>query len=137
METIRLEVPAEASALRVDRFLSEMLPELSRSAAQKLLEQGMVTLGDKPVKKNQQVVPGDVLQVCLPEPEPIEAVPQDIPLDIVYEDASVVVVNKPRGMVVHPAPGNPDGTLVNALLYHCGSTLSGIGGAFGTVYIGK
>ena len=130
METIRLEVPAEATTLRVDRFLSEMLPELSRSAAQKLLEQGMVTLGGKPVKKNQQVVPGDVLQVSLPEPEPIEAVPQDIPLDIVYEDASVVVVNKPRGMVVHPAPGNPDGTLVNALLYHCGSTLSGIGGAF-------
>ena len=67
--------------------------------------------------------------MTLPEPEPVEAVPQDIPLDVVYEDADVIVVNKPSGMVVHPAPGHPDGTLVNALLYHCAGTLSGIGGA--------
>ena len=130
MEIRSLEVPAAAGAQRADRFLSEALPDLSRSAAQKLLENGAVTVKGSPVKKNQQVTPGMVLEVMLPDPEPIEAVPQNIPLDIVYEDSSVVVVNKARGMVVHPAPGNPDGTLVNALLYHCGSTLSGIGGAF-------
>ena len=130
METIRLELPADASPGRADRVLAELLPELSRSGAQKLLEQGSVRLAGKPVKKNQQLTPGAVLEVTLPDPEPIEALPQNIPLDIRYEDASVVVVNKPRGMVVHPAPGNPDGTLVNALLYHCGSSLSGIGGAF-------
>ncbi len=130
MELRIIEAPVDAGAQRADRFLSEALSELSRSAAQKLLENGAVTMGGKPVKKNQQLAPGAVLEVTLPDPEPIEAVPQDIPLDIVYEDASVVVVNKPRGMVVHPAPGNLDGTLVNALLYHCGHSLSGIGGAF-------
>lgn len=130
MEIRRLEIPAGAAPQRADRFLCEALEGVSRSAAQKLLENGEVTLFGKPVKKNQLLTPGMVLEVKLPEPEPIEALPQNIPLDIVYEDTSVVVVNKPRGMVVHPAAGNPDGTLVNALLYHCGSSLSGIGGAF-------
>lgn len=130
MEIRKLEVLAEAAGVRVDRFLAEQLPDLSRSAAQRLLEQGQVTADGTPVKKNQLVSAGQRLEVALPDPAPIEALPQNIPLNIVYEDDSVVVVNKPRGMVVHPAAGNPDGTLVNALLYHCGESLSGIGGAF-------
>ena len=104
------------------------MPELTRSAAQRLLEEGLVTLGGVPVKKNRRTEPGEVYAALLPEPELPEPEPQDIPLDIVYEDADVVVVNKPRGMVVHPAPGHPDGTLVNALLWHCGASLSGVGG---------
>ena len=88
-----------------------------------------MTLAGRPVKKNYKTAPGDVLAVALPEPEPVDAVPQDIPLDVVYEDGDVIVVNKPVGMVVHPAAGHPDGTLVNALLYHCGESLSGINGA--------
>ena len=81
------------------------------------------------VSKSYKLAGGEDIAVTLPEPEPVEAVPQDIPLDVVYEDADVIVVNKPSGMVVHPAPGHPDGTLVNALLYHCAGTLSGVGGA--------
>jgi len=87
-----------------------------------------VTLGGSPVKKNYKTAPGDVLEAVLPDPEPVAILPQNIPLDVVYEDADVIVVNKPVGLVVHPAPGHPDGTLVNALLYHCGDSLSGING---------
>ena len=104
------------------------MPELTRSAAQRLLEEGRVTLGGAPVKKNRRTEPGEVYAAELPEPELPEPAPQEIALDIVYEDEDVVVVNKPRGMVVHPAPGHPDGTLVNALLWHCGESLSGVGG---------
>ena len=85
-------------------------------------------LGGAPVNKKDKVVPGKIYAIDLPDPQPIEARPQNIPLDVVYEDQDVIVVNKPTGMVVHPAPGHPDGTLVNALLYHCGESLSGIGG---------
>ena len=81
------------------------------------------------MRKNDRLAPGQELEVQLPDPEPVEIVPQDIPLDVVYEDDDVIVVNKPKGLVVHPAPGHPDGTLVNALLHHCGDSLSGIGGA--------
>ena len=116
-------------AERVDAFLARAVPELTRSAAQRLLEQGAVTLGGEPVKKNRRCEPGEVYCVTLPDPEPVDAVAQAIPLDVVYEDDDVIVVNKPVGMVVHPAAGHPDGTLVNALLYHCGSSLSGINGA--------
>jgi 23S rRNA pseudouridine1911/1915/1917 synthase len=102
---------------------------LTRSAAQKLLEQGKVTTpAGKALKKNARLEPGDVLLVEVPEPEPLDVEPENIPLDIVYEDEDVVVVNKPVGMVVHPAAGHTDGTLVNALLYHCGKSLSGING---------
>ncbi|RHR08156.1 RluA family pseudouridine synthase [Pseudoflavonifractor sp. AF19-9AC] len=126
METKTLT--ADQAGERLDAFLARSLPDLTRSAAQRLLEEGAVTLGGKPAKKNTKTAPGDVVEVTLPEPQPVEVVPQNIPLDIVYEDADVIVVNKPVGLVVHPAPGHPDGTLVNALLYHCGTSLSGING---------
>lgn len=123
-----IEITAEESGERIDALLARLVPELTRSAAQRLLEEGLVTLRGVPVKKNRRTEPGEVYAALLPEPELPEPEPQDIPLDIVYEDADVVVVNKPRGMVVHPAPGHPDGTLVNALLRHCGESLSGVGG---------
>ena len=126
METLRLT--ADRAGERADAFLARCVPGLTRSAAQRLLEEGAVTLGDRPVKKNYKTAPGDVLEAVLPDPEPVAILPQNIPLDVVYEDADVIVVNKPVGLVVHPAPGHPDGTLVNALLYHCGDSLSGING---------
>lgn len=113
---------------RADAVLSTQIPGLTRSAAQRLLEEGRVTLEGRPVKKSARLEPGQVLMVSPPQPQPVEAVPQDIPLDVRYEDDDVIVVNKPVGMVVHPAPGHADGTLVNALLYHCKNSLSGIGG---------
>lgn len=121
-----LELTADR-AERVDLFLSRSL-ELTRSAAQKLIEGGAVTLAGAAVKKNRLAFPGEVYTVCLPDPQPLDVLPQNIPLSVVYEDDDVIVVDKPVGMVVHPAPGHPDGTLVNALLYHCGNSLSGIGG---------
>jgi len=124
-----LTLTADRDGERADQLLARLLPQLSRSAAARLLEGGGVLLAGAPVKKNYRAAAGDVLTVLLPDPEPIEAVPQDIPLDVVYEDGDVIVVNKPVGMVVHPAAGHPDGTLVNALLYHCGKSLSGINGA--------
>ena len=127
MEPILLR--ADRDGERADQFIARLVPELTRSAAQRLLEEGAGALAGRPVKKNYKTAPGDVLAVALPEPEPVDAVPQDIPLDVVYEDGDVIVVNKPVGMVVHPAAGHPDGTLVNALLYHCGESLSGINGA--------
>lgn len=126
MRTLTLTV--DQGGQRADALVARLAPELSRSAVQRLLEAGAVTLGDRPLKKNDKPAAGAVLTVTLPDPEPVEIVPQNIPLDIVYEDDDVIVVNKPVGLVVHPAPGHPDGTLVNALLYHCGSSLSGING---------
>ncbi|OUQ75118.1 RluA family pseudouridine synthase [Flavonifractor sp. An100] len=126
METRTLT--ADQAGERADALVARLIPDLTRSAAQRLLEEGAVTLAGRPVKKNYKTVPGDVLQVELPDPQPVEVLPQDIPLDVVYEDGDVIVVNKPVGLVVHPAPGHPDGTLVNALLHHCGDSLSGING---------
>lgn len=123
-----LKCVANHTGERVDQFLARTVPDLTRSAVQRLLEEGAVTLGGEPVKKNRKTEAGEVYEVDLPDPEPIEATPQEIPLDVVYEDGDVIVVNKPVGMVVHPAAGHPDGTLVNALLYHCGNSLSGING---------
>lgn len=123
-----LKCVADHTGERVDQFLARTVPDLTRSAVQRLLEEGAVTLGGEPVKKNRKTEAGEVYVVALPDPEPIEATPQEIPLDVVYEDGDVIVVNKPVGMVVHPAAGHPDGTLVNALLYHCGDSLSGING---------
>ena len=128
METIRLTVTSEEAGQRADSLLARRLEGLTRSAAARLLEEGRVTDRGRPVAKILRVQPGQVLEVTLPEPEEPEARPQNIPLDVVYEDQDVIVVNKPTGMVVHPAPGHPDGTLVNALLYHCGDSLSGING---------
>ena len=124
----RLEFTADRTGERCDQFLARTVPELTRSGAQKLLEDGAVECGGEPVKKNRKTVPGEVYIVALPTPEPVEALPQNIPLDVAYEDEDVIVVNKPVGMVVHPAAGHPDGTLVNALLYHCRNSLSGING---------
>lgn len=129
MERKLLTVAPEEETLRLDVLLSRRVEGLTRSAAQRLLEEGKVSLQGRPLKKNHRLRAGETLELCLPDPVPTDARPQDIPLDIVYEDADVAVVNKPRGMVVHPAPGNPDGTLVNALLAHCGQSLSGVGGA--------
>ena len=117
---------------RVDSFLARMSAEeeepLSRSAAAKLCEDGRVTVGGKSVKKNYILREGESVVVVRPEPLPDEVVPENTPLDVIFEDSDIIVVNKPSGMVVHPAPGNMTGTLVSALLYHCGSSLSGIGG---------
>ena len=123
-----LVIEATESAERIDALLARSVEGVTRSAAQRLLEQGAVTLGGRPVKKNHRTSPGERFEVVLPEPEPAAPVPENIPLDVRYEDDDLIVVNKPRGMVVHPAPGHPDGTLVNALLYHCGDSLSGVGG---------
>ena len=130
METIFLTATPEDKGRRLDQFLAEQLEELTRSAAQRLAEEEQVLLCGKPLKKNYKMAGDETVEVNLPDPEPIDAVPQNIPLDIVYEDDDLLVINKPKGMVVHPAPGNPDGTVVNAVLYHCGDSLSGIGGAF-------
>ena len=119
---------AQQHGQRADLFLAKVLPELTRSAAQKLMEEGRVYLEDKPLKKNKRLEIGDQITVVIPDPVPLEAKPQDIPLDVVFEDEDVIVINKPVGLVVHPAPGHPDGTLVNALLHHCGDSLSGISG---------
>ena len=127
METY-IEITAQESGERIDALLAHQEPIRSRSAAARLLEDGRVTLRGAAVRKNYRTSPGDVFTVALPEVAPAKALAQDIPLDVVYEDRDVIVVNKPRGLVVHPAPGHPDGTLVNALLAHCGDTLSGVGG---------
>ena len=129
MEPIRLRASEESKNQRLDAFLASSLDGLTRSQATRLIESGEVAVNGRAVSKSYKLAGGEGIAVTLPEPEPVEAVPQDIPLDVVYEDADVIVVNKPSGMVVHPAPGHPDGTLVNALLYHCAGTLSGIGGA--------
>lgn len=129
MEPIRLRASEESKNQRLDAFLASSLDGLTRSQAARLIESGEVAVNGRAVSKSYKLAGGEDVAVTLPEPEPVKAVPQDIPLDVVYEDADVIVVNKPSGMVVHPAPGHPDGTLVNALLYHCAGTLSGIGGA--------
>lgn len=125
---MNVTLTAEQSGQRADQFLVACLDGLTRSAAQKLLEGGHVVCRGKALKKNDRLTVGDQLTVLIPDPSPVELLPQEIPLDVVYEDEDVIVVNKPVGLVVHPAPGHPDGTLVNALLYHCGQSLSGING---------
>lgn len=128
MEYTDTIIIAEESGERIDALLAHNLPDFSRSQLQKLLDQGMVTIKGRALKKNYRCTAGDEIYLTLPELQDVPLVAQDIPLDIVFEDDDLVVINKARGMVVHPAPGHPDGTLVNALLYHCGDSLSGIGG---------
>lgn len=113
---------------RLDSALSRLVPELTRSQAQRLIEQGAVTQAGRPVKKNEKLPAGTALELEIPEVREAPIAAQDIPLEVCYEDADVIVVNKPKGLVVHPAPGHADGTLVNALLAHCGDSLSGING---------
>ena len=119
---------ADLSGERLDGFLSRALPDLSRSAAQKLLEQGLVLRNGKPGKKNDRLEAGDEISVTLPEPKPLDVPATKMELDIVYEDEDVLVINKPKGLVVHPAAGHQEDTLVNGLLYAKGDSLSGING---------
>ena len=128
METRTLQAGSEDAGGRLDAWLAGQLPDVTRSAAARLCEEGRVTAAGKPLAKNYRLSGGEAVSVALPDPEPVGVAPQDIPLDVAYEDSDVIVVNKPKGLVVHPAPGHPDGTLVNALLHHCGDSLSGIGG---------
>lgn len=121
-------VPSEYDGERLDKIIASVLTFLSRNAVQKLIEDGAVTLNGKTVTKAVKPKAGDEICVTVPEPKELEAVAQDIPVEIVYEDEHLLVVNKPKGMVVHPAAGNPDSTLVNALLYHCKGRLSSING---------
>lgn len=118
----------ESSAVRLDKFVSENTDNLSRNAVSVLIDKGAVTVNGKAVSKSYKLKQSDKITVLLPDPVSDKAEPENIPLDIVYEDVDLLVVNKPKGMVVHPAPGNYTGTLVNALLYHCGDSLSGING---------
>jgi 23S rRNA pseudouridine1911/1915/1917 synthase len=124
---MRYTVESGSQGKRIDAYLAEVT-DLSRSAAAKLIESGAVTIGGKKTEKKYQVKEGDEVELVLPEVEEYEAEPENIPLDVVFEDSDIIVINKPSGMVVHPAPGNYTGTLVNALLYHCKESLSGIGG---------
>lgn len=117
----------ESKGERIDKYIASE-EGITRSVVAKLVEDGRITVDGKTVAKNYKMRGGENIVIVYPEISPAEAIPQNIPLDIVYEDDDIIVVNKPSGMVVHPAPGNPDGTLVNALLYHCGESLSGIGG---------
>ncbi|MBQ9080742.1 MAG: RluA family pseudouridine synthase [Clostridia bacterium] len=128
MNKTTLAVTADDAGTRIDAYVASNDTTVSRSAAARLCEDGSITVNGRAVKKNYALREGDEVEITLPEPVPDEAVPQDIALDIVYEDSDIIVINKPQGMVVHPAAGNLDGTLVNALLYHCGDSLSGIGG---------
>ena len=128
MTELVFSASTEDSGIRVDRFLQVCLPDHSRSAIQKWMEDGCVLVNGKSVAKNYKLSGVCEVLVRIPEPRELQVRAENIPLDIVYEDDDLLVVNKPKGMVVHPAPGNSDGTLVNALLYHCKGSLSGING---------
>lgn len=128
MTELVFSASTEDSGIRVDRFLQARLPDHSRSAIQKWMEDGCVLVNGKSVAKNYKLSGACEILVRIPEPQELQVRAENIPLDIVYEDDDLLVVNKPKGMVVHPAPGNSDGTLVNALLYHCKGSLSGING---------
>ena len=119
---------ADTAGERLDAFLARSVPDLSRSAAQKLLEDGCVTLNGKKAKKNDRPNPGDEISVTIPEPQQVDIAAKEIPLEIVYEDGDVIVINKPKGLVVHPAAGHQDDTLVNGLLFAKAGELSGING---------
>ena len=123
-----MKIRSDKEGLRLDAYLTEVEETLSRSAVQKLAEKGEILVNGAPVKKNYKVKLGDEIEFSLPEAEEVDILPENIPLDIVYEDEDVIVINKPKGLVVHPAPGHWSGTLVNALMYHCGDSLSGING---------
>lgn len=128
METYTFIAGEEQKKQRIDKYLTEELTEFSRSRIQKLLEEEQVRVNGKAVKANYKLTPGDEVELVIPEAVEMDIPAEDIPLDIVYEDEDVIVINKPKGMVVHPAPGHYTGTLVNALMYHCKEQLSGING---------
>ncbi|MGN0527064.1 MAG: RluA family pseudouridine synthase [Acutalibacteraceae bacterium] len=128
MEQLEYTVTEDVSGLRIDKAISTINRDLSRNSVQQLIEDGSVLLNGSATNKKSTVKAGDTISVTVPDPIELNSEPENIPLDIVYEDDYLLVVNKPKGMVVHPAAGNYSGTLVNALLYHCGSSLSGING---------
>ena len=128
MEIYDYTVEKEESGIRIDRYLAEKDSGLSRSFIQKLLKDGQITVGDKAAKSNYKVRENDRIHLEIPDSSEPDIVPEDIPLDILYEDEDVLIVNKPKGMVVHPAAGHYQGTLVNAVMAHCGDSLSGING---------
>ena len=128
MSDFFFRIDSDFSGERIDKTLSDLCSDFTRSHIQHIIDDGEVKVNGKPVSKSFRVSIGDEISFSMPELKTIEAKPENIPLDIIYEDDDLLVVNKPRGMVVHPAEGNYDGTLVNALLYHCGSSLSGING---------
>lgn len=128
MKELIIEVNAENEGERIDKFLSVLVIDSSRTSIQKSIENGYVFVNGKNVNKKYKIQAGDEVKICEQELKVLDAEPENIPLDIVFEDEHLLVVNKPRGMVVHPAPGNYSGTLVNALLYHCKDSLSGING---------
>ena len=121
-------ITEEDAGSRIDSFLAEQLEEISRSRIQQLIKEGLVQVNAGSVKANYRIAEEDEITVDLPDPEPVQILPENIPLDIIYEDDDVLLVNKPKGMVVHPAQGHTSGTLVNAVMYHCGDSLSGING---------
>ena len=121
-------VYADKDGERLDAAVARLTGSVTRSAAQKLLERGMILRGGQAAKKNDRTAIGDAIEIQLPDPEPTTAIAENIPLDIIYEDDDVIAINKPKGLVVHPAAGHASGTLVNALLHHCAGSLSGIGG---------
>lgn len=127
-DMITFAAEADDVGKRIDVFAAENYEELSRSGLKKIIDTGGVTVNNKTVKANYELRTGDIVTMNIPESVPLEIIPQNIPLDILYEDDDVIVINKPQGMVVHPAPGHYTDTLVNALLYHCGDSLSGING---------
>lgn len=126
--THSLTVTLTDANIRLDIFLSQKLPDLTRSRIKNLIEQGLISLNDKPAKAGVKIRTGDSITITIPEPQPVKAEPEAIPLDILYEDEQIIVINKPPGLTVHPGAGRIKGTLINALLYHC-KDLSGIGGA--------
>ena len=128
METINFRVDQEEQGIRIDKYLASRLPDYSRSFLQKLVGEGQVLAEGKPVKSNYKISAGEQISLSVPDAVEPEIVPEPILLDILYEDASLLVINKPKGMVVHPCPGHYSGTLVNALMYHCKDQLSGING---------
>ena len=127
-ETYYFIIDQDEAGERIDRFLADKMPDLTRSFIQKLIKDGCVLVNGASVKANYRTVKNDQAELLLPPPDPLEILPENIPLDILYEDEDLLVVNKPKGMVVHPAAGHYSGTLVNAILYHCGEELSGING---------
>lgn len=118
----------ETAPVRIDKFLSKQMPELSRSYIQKLMKEKLISCNGKPVKANYKVGCGEVIQIEIPEAVTPDILPEEIPLDILYEDSDILIINKPKGMVVHPSAGHYSGTLVNALMYYCKGELSGING---------
>lgn len=128
MENYELKIEQQQAGIRIDKYLSDELEGISRSYIQKLMEDGNITVNQKSVKSNYKLRNNDVIQILLPDPEELNIEPENIPLSILYEDEHLLVVNKPKGMVVHPAAGHTTGTLVHALLYHCKDQLSGING---------